>query len=330
MIHALYMPTKGDKPTAVTDTDEVVALWKKREGLLWIDLDDPTEEETDLLASAFALHPLAIQACREVTSQPLVHNYDEYLFLVIHAVNFEASNSAVATLELDVFWGPHFVLTFHRDPIRGVQEVRKQCGTAGSALMARGSDFLLYAMVDRIIDNFTPTLERMEDLIGECEKQMFRQPSNAILQRLMDLRRSAAYLLRVATAQRDVVGRIARGEFPQVAKQAVAYWRNAFDHLVRMAQAVDTQRDLIASARDAYLSVVSNRMNEVMKVLTVIATIFIPITFIAGLYGMNFDTKASPWNMPELEWVWGYPACLALMAAVAGAMLLYFKRKRWF
>lgn len=323
MIQAFYLPPQGKKPDRVSDIDQIVGLYGQRQGLLWIDLEDPSEAETDLLADRLGLHAVAVRACREVTSQPLVHNYDDYLFTVMHAVDLGSRGQGVATLEVDIFWGRHFVLTYHDDPIRAITEVKESCAANGSALMARGSDFLLHAILDEIIDNFTPTIERIDGLIEECEKEIFEKPGNAVLQRLMDLRRSAAYLIRIATAQRDVVGRVVRGEFPQVTKQALAYWRDAYDHLVRMVQAIEAQRDLVVSARDAYLSVVSNRLNEVMKVLTIIATIFIPITFIAGLYGMNFE-----W-MPELHQRWGYPAALAAMASVVVGLLIYFRRKRW-
>ena len=323
MIEAFYLPPQGKKPEHVSDIDQILGLYGQGQGLLWIDFENPSEAETDLLADPLALHAVAVQACREVTSQPLVHNYDDYLFIVMHAVDFRLGEEDVATLEVDIFWGRHVVLTYHRDPIRAIAEMKKSCDANDSALMARGSDFLLHAILDRMIDNFTPTIERIDGFIEECEKEIFEEPGNAVLQRLMDLRRSAAYLIRIATAQRDVVGRVVRGEFPQVTKQALAYWRDAYDHLVRMVQAIETQRDLVVSARDAYLSVVSNRMNEVMKVLTIIATIFIPITFVAGVYGMNFE-----W-MPELHQWWGYPAAMAVMASVVVGLLIFFRRKRW-
>ncbi len=323
MIEAFYAPRGAERVEHLDAPEAILALYRQRDGLLWVDLAAPTAEELDRLETDFGLHPVAVQICREVTSQPIIHNYETYLFLALHAVDCAEHEEDVATLEVDIFWGPDFVVTVHRDEVRSIASLRELCDGLPPPVMECGADFFVHDLVDRIIDNFTPTLERMGSVVEDCEEAIFRRPSDVILRRLLDLRRAMAYLLRVATAQRDVVGRIVRREFPQITGEALAYWRDAYDHLVRMVQAVEAQRDLIAATRDAYLSVVSNRMNEVMKVLTIIATIFIPVTFIAGVYGMNFD-----W-MPELNQPWGYPAVLGVMAAVAGGMLLYFRRKRW-
>ena len=323
MIQAYHLAPDAKTPEPISDVDRILALWQDAKGLLWVDLEHPSPEETDLLGERFGLHPVIVEPCREVTANPLVHDYETYLFLVLHAVDFRPQQERVATAELDIVWGRHFVLTYHRAAVRSITQLREAAETNLGALLARGTDFFLHALVDRVIDNFQPSVERMDRLIEQGEKQIFIEPTDEVLQRLLGLRRSAAHLIRVATAQRDMVGRIVRGEFPQVGKKALAYWRDAYDHLVRMAQSVEAQRDLIVSARDAYLSVVSNRMNEVMKVLTIIATIFIPTTFVAGIYGMNFE-----W-MPELKAWWAYPVVLGVMAVIAAGMLVYFRRKRW-
>jgi len=329
MIHAFHLAREGAAATVLSDRSAIVDTFRKAERLLWVDLEGADEEDYRLLAEGFGLHPVAVQTCREVTAQPLVHDYDGYLFMVIHAVNFARRKGGVDTLEVDVFWGRHFVVTYHRDPVRTITEIRDQCGGGGGALMSRGADFFVHTLVDRIIDNFTPTFEKIDDLIEEAEEQIFTEPTDAVLQRVMDLKRTVAYLGRTAAAQRDVVGRIVRGEFPDLSQKALVYWRDAYDHLVRMVQTTDVQRDLLAATRDTYLSVVSNRMNEIMKVLTIIATIFIPLTFIAGIYGMNFNPDVSDCNMPELNWAWGYPAVWAAMLAVTLAMLWFFRRRKW-
>ena len=323
MITAFFVPAKGDKGVCVTDADQVLCYFQDREGLLWVDMENATEEETSLLETRFGIHPVAVQACRDEISQPLVHSFDDYLFLVIHAVDFRSQEAAVTTTEVDILWGRHFLLTYHRDPVRSITEVRNQCRGNGTVLMARGLDFFLHAVVDRIIDNFWPALGRIDDRIEESEKAILSDPTREMLQGVLDLKRSTMHLSRIAAAQRDVMGRIARGEFPQVTKQSLAYWREAYDHLLRMVQATDIQRDLISSLREAYLSVVSNRLNEVMKVLTIIATIFIPITFVTGIFGMNFEPM---W--PKDTW-WGYPATMGLMLLVSAAMLCWFRRKKW-
>ena len=323
MMQAYYLPKDATAALAMTEIARILEAYKQKQGLLWIDLSAPTPEETNLLADEFGFHPVAVQACREVTSQPLVHGYEGYLFMVIHAVNLHAKGALVDTLEVDIFWGRNFVLTYHQVPVRSITDMLEMCSKDCSMLMSRGADFLMHAIVDKIIDNFSPTLDRIEYLLEELELQIFRRPTDALLQRLLDLRQTVSYLMRVASAQRDVVGRIVRGEFGPVTKQAMAYWHEAYDHLVRMVQTTETHRDLINMARDTYMSVVSNRTNAVMKLLTFITTIFMPLSFLAGVYGMNFAA------MPPKDEPWGFYVCMGSMAVTAAGMIWFFKKRKW-
>ena len=323
MIQAYWLPKDAAEVQCLTDLGRIVEVFQSKQGLLWVDFETPTSEETNLLADAFSFHPVAVQACREVTSQPLVHSYDGYLFMVIHAVNIQSAVAIVDTLEVDIFWSRSFVLTYHSVPVKSLSDMGDLCEKDGQRVLSRGADFFTHAIVDKIIDNFTPTLDRIEYLVEEAELQIFRRPTDRLLQHLLDLKQTVSHLMRIASAQRDVVGRITRGEFAPITKQAMAYWLEAYDHLVRLVQTTESQRDLINTARDTYVSVVSNRMNEIMKVLTIIATIFMPLTFIVGLYGMNFQ------HMPEISWKWGYPFALTLMAGVTGWMMWFFRRKKW-
>jgi magnesium transporter len=323
MIYGVYLARDGKSPERLTDVPAIVERFHQRQGLLWIDIETPTPEETNLLAEAFAFHPVAVQSCREVNSQPLAHGYDGYLFMVIHAVGIQTKGDLATTAEVDIFWGRTFVLTYHLVPVRSIADMRERCATDGTLLMSRGPDFLLHAIVDKIIDNFAPAMERIEYLIEELEIRIFRKPSDALLHQLLDLKQTVMYLNRVASAQRDVVGRIIRGEFAPVTKQAMAYWHDAYDHLVRMVQTTETHRDLLNTARDTYMSVVSNRTNAIMKLLTFITTVFMPLTFLAGLYGMNFQF------MPPKDEPWGFYACLASMVMTVVGMLWFFKRRKW-
>jgi len=323
VITAFYVPPQANETKRLTDFSEILETYQKRSGVLWIDFAAPTPEETNLLADAFGFHPVAVQACREVTSQPLIHNYGDYLFMVMHAVDMHESLADVGTLEVDIFWGKHFVLTYHSDEIRSLAEYRTNPATGASAMLLRGVDFFVHAVVDRMIDNFTAALDRISLRLEELEIQIFREPTDAILMELLDLRAGVAYLSRIALAQRDVVGRIVRGEFTQLTKQALAYWYEAYDHLVRMVQMIEAQRDLVTTARDTYVSVTSNRLNQIMKVLTIITTLFMPLTFMTGVYGMNFL------QMPLLHHPLGFPLTMAAMASVTVGMILFFRRKRW-
>ena len=323
MIQTYYLPKDAKAAQCLTEAPRILEAYRDKQGLLWVDFESPTPEETNLLADAFGFHPVAVQACREVNSQPLIHSYEGYLFMVIHAVNFQTRGTLVDTLEVDIFWGRHFVLTYHHVSVKSLTEMRDTCSKDCTLLMSRGADFLVHAMVDKIIDNFTPTLERIEFMLEELEIRVFQRPSDALLMQLLDLKQTVAYLARVASAQRDVVGRLVRGEFAPITKQAMAYWHEAYDHLVRLVQITETHRDLINTVRDTYMSVVSNRTNAIMKLLTFITTIFMPLAFIAGLYGMNFE------HMPPKDEPWGFYVCLAVMALTVVGMIWFFRRRKW-
>ena len=323
MIQAFYLAKDARVAQYLTDVAQILDAFRQKQGLLWVDFQGPAPEETNVLADGFGFHPVAVQACREVISQPLVHSYDGYLFMVIHAVNLQTRGALVDTLEVDIFWGKTFVLTYHQVSVKSIMDMRDMCSKDCLLLMSRGADFLVHAIVDRIVDNFTPTMDRIEYLLEELEIKIFRKPTDALLQQLLDLKQTVSYLGRVATAQRDVVGRLLRGEFAPITRQAMAYWHEAYDHLVRMAQVTDMHRDLINTARDTYMSVVSNRTNAIMKLLTFIATVFMPLTFITGLYGMNFV------HMPPKDEAWGFWAALAAITAVAVGMVWFFRRRRW-
>jgi magnesium transporter len=333
MITAFYLAPSAKAAERLTQTEAILEAFRGGKGMLWVDMEAPTEDETNLLESQFGFHPVSVQTCREVTSQPLVHSYDTYLFMVLHAITswcprlpetpHPKGDAELETSELDFFWGKHFVLTYHEEAVGSISDVRQICGHNGRSLMGSGTDFFMHAIVDRVIDNFAGPLAQIDDHLEAIEAQTFRRPTNALLQDLLRLKETVWRLMRIATAQRDVVGRISRGDLAAITKQALVYWREAYDHLVRMVQTMESQRELINTTRDTYISVVSNRMNEIMKVLTIIATVFMPLTFIVGLYGMNFK------HMPELDWHWGYPAVLVVMAAVAIGMVVFFRRKRW-
>ncbi|MCX5654618.1 MAG: magnesium/cobalt transporter CorA [Planctomycetota bacterium] len=323
MIQAFYLPKDAKAAQHLADTGQILEVFRQKEGLLWIDFASPTPEEIAVLADGFGFHPVAVDTCREVNSQPLVHSYDTYLFMVIHTVNIQARGMVVDTLEVDIFWGRNFVLTYHTVPVKSIDDMLIACSTDCSSLLSRGADFLMHAIVDRIIDNFTPALDRIEYLLEELEVQIFQRPTDALLHRLLDLKQTVSHLSRIANTQRDVVGRLLRGEFSAITKQAMAYWLDVYDHLVRMAQVTEIHRDLINTARDTYMSVVSNRTNAIMKLLTFITTVFMPLTFLAGVYGMNYTF------MPPTDEPWGFYACLTAMVRTAAGMVWFFKRRRW-
>jgi magnesium transporter len=195
--------------------------------------------------------------------------------------------------------------------------------------LERGPDYVYHLILDRIVDQYTPILDAFDDEIDQLEDEIFGKMNSHTLSKILNMKRQVFSMRRITTYQREMVYRLSRGEFDLITDDEIAYYRNVFDHLVRAAELAESYRDILAGLVDAYLSMTSNRLNEIMKVLAIISTFFLPLTFIVGVYGMNFDTSTSPYNMPELKWVFGYPFAWGVMIMTAIVMFIYFKRKKW-
>lgn len=289
---------------------------------LWLDLEDPTDEEAEILRTSFRFHPLAVEDALVDNQYPKVDIYPDYLFLVVHGINYQAATRRFTTAEIDVFLGRQFLITHHSHAMRSVrvmmERIRKE-----PPILAQGLDVVLQAILDRMVDNYFPELERLDDRIEQVEQEVFEKPERETLARILTLKREVLHVKRIVYPQREVFNRLSRDELPWIRASTRLYFRDTYDSLFRMAETADSYRDLLSGLLDAYLSSVSNNLNQVMKVLTVIATICIPMTVVAGIYGMNFE------RMPELEWPYGYPFALGLMALIGVAMLVYFRRKKW-
>jgi len=293
------------------------------EGLLWVDMEDVTNEDAELLSNVFCFHTLAVEDCvSKNIHPPKIDDFEDYLFIIVHGINYCIKSDVVETTELDLFVGKNYVVTSHDVPMRSVsamvERVRKD-----ERLMRRGADFLVHDIIDTLVDNIMPTIEEMDEKNDQLEAEALHEPKRETLMSIMQLKRSILALTRVILPQREIVNRLSRGEYALISERAQIYYRNIYDHLVRIEMLTLGLRDMTESVLSTYLSSVSNRMNEVMKVLTLIASIFIPLTFIAGIYGMNFA------NMPELEWKYGYFIILIVMAVIGISLAFYFRRKKW-
>jgi len=293
------------------------------EGLLWVDMEDVTNEDAELLSNVFCFHTLAVEDCvSKNIHPPKIDDFEDYLFIIVHGINYCIKSDVVETTELDLFVGKNYVVTSHDVPMRSVsamvERVRKD-----ERLMRRGADFLVHDIIDTLVDNIMPTIEEMDEKNDQLEAEALHEPKRETLMSIMQLKRSILALTRVILPQREIVNRLSRGEYALISERAQIYYRNIYDHLVRIEMLTLGLRDMTESVLNTYLSSVSNRMNEVMKVLTLIATIFIPLTFVAGIYGMNFV------NMPELEWRYGYFIILIVMAVIGISLAVYFRKKKW-
>ena len=293
------------------------------EGLLWVDMEDVTDEDAGLLANVFCFHPLAVADCiSKSIHPPKIDDFDDYLFIIVHGINYHIESDIVETTELALFLGKNYVVTSHDVPMRSVSSILDRVPKDGRP-MHRGVDFLAHDLIDTLVDNIMPIIEEMDEKNDQLEAEALHEPKRQTLISIMQLKRSILALTRIILPQREIVNGLSRGEYGLITEGARVYYRNIYDHLVRIEMLTLGLRDMTESVLSTYLSSVSNRMNQVMKVLTLIATIFIPLTFIAGIYGMNFA------NMPELEWRYGYLAVLIVMAVIGICLAVYFKRKRW-
>ena len=274
------------------------------------------------LGDCFGLHPLVLEDIANTEQRPKAEEYDHYLFVVLKVLTPVATG--VQCEQVSCILGVNWLLTFQEglegDPFG---PVRERLQNAQGRLRNQGADFLIYSLMDVIVDNYFLVLEQVAESIEAIEEELMRTPSQRTLAEIYRLKRELLFIHKAIWPLREVVSSMLRRESPLVKEQTRIYLRDIYDHTVQVIETLETLRDMLSGMLDIYLSSVSNRLNGIMKVLTIIATIFMPLTFIAGLYGMNFK------HMPELESPWGYPAVLLLMVAVTVGMLVFFRRKRW-
>jgi magnesium transporter len=302
--------------------DEVPALIAAG-ARLWIDAEGLDDSLSPFLSDVLKLHPLAVEDILQEAPTPKVEDYGDYLYVVAHALVREgAEPEALETVELDLVVNPNWLFTHHRGPSRAVDAAANELQRSPRPL-ERGTAFVAHAVLDHLVDYYLPLIDAFDDDVEEIEVLVVHRPSRDLLERLFRLKRSLQRLRRVAVHQREVLLRLSRGEFEELPEKSLPFFRDVYDHFVRVADLADGYRELLSGALDAYLSVLSNRMNEVMKALTLVATLFLPLTFIVGVYGMNFD------HMPEVHWRFGYLFVWLLMASVSIGMLLWFRARKW-
>jgi magnesium transporter len=290
---------------------------------VWVDLSAPTPDETKILTDLFHFHELAIEDALAEIHHPKVESYGEYLYLILHGIDFKAKEHAFRTIEVDFFLGTQYLVTFHGGTSRSVGRIGEICGR-NDRVLGEGPAGLLYRIVDTMIDNYRPEVDKLGDRLDVLEKEVFARPRQTLVRRILDFKRDVASLRRVVMPQRDAVGRLARREFPQIPEALSYRFRDVHDHLVRFADESVYFQDRITSLLEAHLSNVSNQLNSVMKVLTIISTIFMPMTVLTGMYGMNVPLPHLPGGEGAQFW-W----ILAIMASVTAGMLVFFRRRGW-
>jgi len=293
------------------------------EAFHWIDLEDPNVKEATILEDPFHFHPLAIEDCLEDLNYPKVDDYDTYILIVVHAVEFDEKSGEFMTRELDMFVGPNYLVTHHEGPLKPITTAQELCVRGYNLALPRGVDFLTHQILDQLFENYVPNLNLLEERIETIQSDVFEAIPTDILEEIFDLKRDVNQLRRICAPERELVHRLSRGEFTVIGPKASVYFRDIYDNLYRVVDATYQYHDMIQGLLDAHLSVVSNRLNETMKRLAAMGAVFAAVTVIAGIYGMNFE------HMPELKWRYGYPLALGLMVLASGALLYYFRRKEW-
>lgn len=300
-------------------------LLAKKSGLLWVDIEAPLEDEIDYLTDIFKFHPLAVEDCVIPFHRPKIDEYDDHLYIIFHAIGMRTEMEvpkSVEILELNIFIGQNYVVTFHEDPIPQVAQIRSRCNIKTN-LMNRGPGFLIHGIMDQIVDDMTRQLAYLEDYLDSIE-DMVISGSEKSMTELDKFKSLVTEFRKIAGPQRDVVRMLSSNTFAIIEPTQALYFRDILDHLLIVTETVTHIRDGISATVDTYISVVNRQMNNVMKALTVVIAIFLPLQFITGIYGMNFR------YMPELNWESGYYLVLALMGLVGIFMALLFRKLRWF
>jgi magnesium transporter len=290
---------------------------------VWVDLSSPTPDEARVLSDVFHFHELSIEDAVAEIHHPKIESYGEYLYLILHGIDFKAREHAFRTQEVDFFLGPRYLVTFHSGSSRSIGRITEIC-SRNERVLGEGPSALLYRIIDTMVDNYRPETEKLSHRLDALEKEVFQRPKETLVRRILDFKRDIASLRRVVMPQRDVVGRLARREFPQISEPLSYRFRDVHDHLIRLADEAIYFQDRISSLLDAHLSYVSNQLNSVMKVLTIISTIFMPLTVLTGMYGMNVGLPHLPGgDAAQFWWI------AAIMASVCIVMLTFFKRRGW-
>lgn len=327
-IHVILYDETSVESVACAKADELRALSAKGKKM-WVDVEGLGDVETvQKIGELFRLHPLALEDVMNVHQRAKTEHYGDTTFIVLRMA---CSSENLDTEQVSIFLGEKFLITF-QEGIEGDSfgVVRERLKTSGGRIRQAGPDYLAYALIDAAVDHYFPVIEHFGERLDELEDQVISRPNNDTLNEVHNIKRDLLTLRKAFWPLRDAVNILTRDPIPHVHDDTRLYLRDVYDHIIQVIDIVETYRELGSGLMDVYLSSVSNRMNEVMKLLTLIATIFIPLTFIAGVYGMNFDPDVSPLNMPEVKWYWGYPFSLALMAVVAVLLLLFFRSKGWF
>lgn len=299
--------------------------FKNESTVTWINLDGLKQAENlEKLGNCFGFHPLVLEDILNTEQRPKTEDFDTYIYTVVKMINYNESSGELEFEQLSLILGSNFVISFQEKEGDIFNPIRERIRNGKGRIRKMGADYLVYALIDAVVDSYFLIPEKLGEKIEYLQEELVADPTTKTLDEIQNLKREMIFLRKAVWPLREVVNGLERAEQTLMKKTTSIYLRNVYEHTIQVIDTVETMRDMISGMIDMYLSSVSNKLNEIMKVLTVISTIFIPLTFLTGLYGMNFK------HMPELEWHNGYYVVLIVMVVLSGSMLTFFKQKKWF
>jgi magnesium transporter len=328
-IHWIEYSVESFSEKKVTDIRELIILLsaRKKGNILWLNIDGLKDIELiEIIGRNFSFHPLLLEDILNTPQRPKVENHEKYIFI---AMRMPMANENFESEQLSIFLSGDFIITFQEIPGDPFEPVREGLRKDRGKIRKEGSDFLFYTLIDRVIDEFFPILEKFGERVDNVEEEVIEKPEEENIKLLHKLRGEILSMRRVIFPTREVVNHLIREDSDLVQEKTKIYLRDCYDHAVEVLDIVENYREILSGLIDVYLSSLSYKMNQVMKLLTIIATIFIPLTFLAGVYGMNFNTEKGMFNMPELNWEYGYIFFWLMAVLITGILLLFFKRKKW-
>jgi len=328
MIRSVFIAKDGTVRTDLQLADFPGALHDPT-GILWVDFEaTPPETDEPTLREVFGFHPLAVDDALQETHVPKIDDWDTYLYIVLHAVTFDPTDGGhVDTLELDVFLGRNFMVTHHDQSIAAIEKVWEAC-LRDERMWKNGVDYIAYRLTDEVVASYMPVVEAIDEAVDRAEDEVFGRPTPDVLEDIFTLKRAVLHLRRIIGPQREVLNRLARDDYAVIDRRARVYFRDVYDHLVRLHDITESIRDLVSGTLDTYLSVINNRMNDIMKTLTIITTLFMPISFVTGFFGMNFFQPVAealkPWaDLPV------FAIAMAIFILTPVAMFFWIRKRGW-
>jgi magnesium transporter len=304
------------------DPEDISEVIRKKDQFVWLDLQDPQDEDIALLRDEFHFHTLAIEDATRHHERPKIDSYEGYYFIVFYAVDYDETQERLDVHAMNLFVGANYLVSVHKSEIAAIDNTIKRW-QANTEQFGNDAGALLYELFDAIVDDYFPVIDQLAERVEVIEEQIFERFSEDALQEVFALKRDLLHVRRVVAPERDVLNILIRREVPIFERSTILYLQDVYDHIVRITDSIDTYRDLLSSALDAFLSVQSNRLNQIVKVLTITSIVLMSDALVAGIYGMNFEF------MPELHWTFGYPFALLLMVIISVSLVAFFRWRKW-